>query len=376
MNGVEGANGVPGVSGGDVRLIRILKLLSDRLAITLSTTVMGRKLAELYGLNCNFHIIKTSTASGIRANIARILASVLDTPPGRFDLAYSGGEHLYDVLPALRMKLFKRTPWLALVHWVEDYPWNDKRGGTPALHRYLYWINRVVAMGLIKMFADQILAVSESTREKLVSKRGFARDRVSAVFCGLDLPFALSVRNSGEPKIYDATFMKRLNLGKGVRDLIEIWALVVAQRPRSRLQIIGDGPPDVVAELGLRIRKLGLSDCIELVGVVHDPIDKARRLAQSKLFVLPSHEENWAIVIGEALAAGLPVIAYDLAEIRHLWQERVDWIPFADTKAFASRILQRLEAPATAPLDDFLRSLDWTEIGRNEYEQMQCLIRS
>ena len=376
MNGVEGANGVPGVSGGDVRIIRILKLLSDRLEITLSTTVMGRRLAELYGLTCNFHIIRTSTASGIKANIARILASVFHAPSGQFDLAYSGGEHLYDVLPALRMKLLKRTPWLALVHWVEELPWNDKRGGTPALHRYLYWINRVVAMALIKTFADQILAVSESTREKLVNRRGFAPERVSAVFCGLDLPFALSVRNSGEPKIYDATFMKRLNLGKGVRDLIDIWALVVAQRQGSRLQIIGDGPPEVVEELSLRIRESGLHDCIELVGVVHDPIEKARRLAQSRIFVLPSHEENWAIVIGEALAAGLPVVAYDLPEIRHLWQERVDWIPFADTRAFASRVLQRLEVPATAPLDDFLRSLDWTEIGRNEYEQMQGLIRS
>jgi hypothetical protein len=45
----------------------------------------------------------------------------------KIDIVYSSCEHLYDVLPALRLKLFKKSKWYAVYHWVEEYPWNDKR---------------------------------------------------------------------------------------------------------------------------------------------------------------------------------------------------------------------------------------------------------
>lgn len=371
MNGVEGANGVPGVSGGDVRLIKMIDMLADRMNFTLSTTEMGQKLVALYEATCDYHIIHTSGESGVRANLDRVFRSVCSVPGKQFDLAYSGGEHLYDVLPALRLKLLHGTPWLALVHWVEEYPWKDKRGGTPVLHRYLYWLNRVVAMTLIKLFADRVLAVSGSTRQKLVENRGFNPAKVSTVYCGLDMPFAKSVRESTEPKRYDAVFMKRLNYGKGVRDLIDIWARVVQARPDSRLLVMGSGPSEVVAEVEERIAFHGIQKNVELAGVVHDPEEKRRRLAQSRVFVLPSHEENWAIVIGEALAAGLPVIAYDLKEIRPLWGERVSWVPFGDVDEFARRVLSMLDTTVAPPLDEFLQMLDWEKIADNEHRHMQ-----
>jgi glycosyltransferase involved in cell wall biosynthesis len=374
MNGVEGSAGTPGVSGGDVRLMRVLKLLSDRVDFTLSTTPMGKELCTLNGVVAEYKIMRTSDRPGILGNLERVIASCGNIPREHIDVAYSGGEHLYDVLPAAILRIFRRVPWIALVHWVEELPWRDKRGGTPALHRYLYWLNRVAAMFFIKAFASRVLAVSESTRQKLIATRGFEPQRVSTVYCGLDLAAANCVRTANEPKAYDAVFMKRLNFGKGVRDLIEIWEKVVRVKSGARLQVIGSGPPAVVAEIERLISAKNLERNIDLVGVVHDAGEKIRRLAQSSIFVLPSHEENWAIVIGEALAAGLPVVAYDLKEIRPLWGERVHWIALGDTSAFAQKILQLDSQPSTVPLDDFLRDLDWPKIADNEYAEMSRLV--
>jgi len=375
MNGVDGVNGVPGVSGGDVRILKILKNWSKKSTILLSTSNMGATLAKAYGIDFELKTIKGPAGSGIFVNLIKVLSSILVLPRRRVTLAYSGGEHLYDVVAPALLKTFRGIPWVAVVHWVEEYPWRDRRGGTPIIHRYLYWLNRVLAMWLIKMGADKILAVSNSTREKLISRRGIDPDRVATVYCGIDLTETLQATLRGYEKTYDAIFMKRLNYGKGVRDLVEIWAKVCESIPRAKLQIIGDGPPFVLSEIAARIKQLGLSENIDLVGVVHDQEEKLERLLRSKLFILPSHEENWAIVIGEALAAGLPVVAYDLKEIRPLWGEHVSWIPFGNVEAFASEVTRQLAQPRRVELDDFLRNLDWNRIAEVEYKHAISLLR-
>lgn len=375
LNGVEGKDGVPAVSGGDVRLIEILLRRPRDLSVYFSTSPMGRELSRAYGLDVQFNTIRIIDRYGIIGNLSRVFASIGALPKRRVSVVYSSGEHLYDVLPAAVVHFFTGAPWVALVHWVEDYPWQNKRGNTPFLHRYLYWLNRVAAMTLIKMGAKRILAVSASTRKKLIEKRGIHPDRVGEVWCGLDLHLAERIRamRPARPK-YDAVFMKRLNYGKGIVDLVEIWRQVVDRRPYAKLLIIGDGPPSVMERLSALVDERGLKENIHFAGVVHDKGIKAELLASASLFVLPSHEENWAIVIGEALACGLPVIAYDLPEIRDLWAHRVAWVDLSDTSAFANAILAQLNDRCEPELDEFLISLDWDNIARNEYREVLAVI--
>lgn len=371
MNGVEGKSGVPGVSGGDVRLIRILHHIIAEARVILGTSPMGKKLCEKYGLNVDFRVIPVADRPGFTGNLARVLWCATRIPRERVDVSYSAGEHLYDVLPAALLKIFRRTPWVAVVHWVEGYPWNDKRGGTPTVYRYLYWLNRVIALGLVRALADRVLAVSSITRDKLIREKGFPAGRIATVLCGLDLESATQSRQSSVKKQYDAIFLKRLTYGKGVLDLLEIWASVVRTCPDARLAIVGDGPEGVQLRLHERARELGIQDHVDFVGVVHEADRKAELLAASRLFILPSHEENWAIVIGEALAAGLPVFAYALKEIEPIWGDRVRWIPLGDTAAFAAEVEKALSQPdQEVPLDEFLRSLDWSAVAENEIAEV------
>lgn len=71
------------------------------------------------------------------------------------------------------------------------------------------------------------------------------------------------------------------------------------------LKLGGEEPGPRLKEL---VQKLGLGQCVEFVGYI--PLSDLPRFYQSSLFsVLPSQEEGQGIVVLEAMACGLPVIA-------------------------------------------------------------------
>jgi glycosyltransferase involved in cell wall biosynthesis len=98
----------------------------------------------------------------------------------------------------------------------------------------------------------------------------------------------------------------RLVPQKGFDLLIDAFARVASSIPEWRLVIWGEGPER--AALEAQRDRLGLSDRVSLPGITHRP---GEWIAQSDLFVLSSRFEGWGIVVGEAMAGGLPVISFN-----------------------------------------------------------------
>lgn len=98
----------------------------------------------------------------------------------------------------------------------------------------------------------------------------------------------------------------RLVPQKGFDRLIDAFARAAPAIPDWRLVIWGEGPDR--AALEAQRDRLGLADRISLPGITRQP---GEWIAQSDMFVLSSRFEGWGIVVGEAMAAGLPVISYD-----------------------------------------------------------------
>jgi glycosyltransferase involved in cell wall biosynthesis len=116
-----------------------------------------------------------------------------------------------------------------------------------------------------------------------------------------------------------------------------------------------------------------------MIGPVYDIKEKIALLAKSKLFLLPSFEENWTIVVGEALTAGLPVIAYDLLEINQVWGEHVSWIPKGDTEIFAAEVIKLLSDNEYYHMCagkgiNFMKQFDWNDIAERQLELCTKLI--
>lgn len=379
FNGIIKNNDTVSVSGGDIRLLEIMKYAPKNIEINVLTTPNGLEFLKKYEQGYKkAYVIDRVVKGGIFSNFMICLKSFFFGKTGvkeyKDGVVYSSCEHLYDVLPALRLKLQNKCKWYAVYHWVEDYPWREKRGNTPIIHRYAYWLNRYISGWIIKHFADKILAVSDQTKEKLITMKHIRSDRIKAVYCGVEYQ---KIRDIVEPlaaekgTIYDAVFMKRLNYGKGVLDLLNIWKEVVAARPNAKLAVIGDGSDEIISQINAFLDKHNMQQNVELLGVIYDTETKFRTINASKVFLLPTHEENWAIVIGEAMAAGVPVVVSRLKEIVPIWQDNVVWCDVGDIKSFSKEVLRLIENPKlaaslAAKAQAFIPRYDWKHIAKTE----------
>lgn len=132
----------------------------------------------------------------------------------------------------------------------------------------------------------------------------------------------------------------RLVHEKGYDRLIEVWKKVAGKHPDWSLHIYGDGDKEYYQKL---IDQLNIQDkCILEPATTH--IEE--KYIESSISVLSSRFEGFGMVIGEAMACGLPVIAFDCPwGPREIIQNNEDGylIPDGDIEMFANKICYLIE---------------------------------
>jgi glycosyltransferase involved in cell wall biosynthesis len=109
-------------------------------------------------------------------------------------------------------------------------------------------------------------------------------------------------------------FAGRLYALKGVKDLVRAVSRI---EDRNEIRLVLAGAPKDHAyldELRIEIGNLGLNGIVEMPGIL-DTKDLLRQLAHCLCLVLPSYQETAPMVIQEAMAAGVPVIASNICGI-------------------------------------------------------------
>lgn len=103
-------------------------------------------------------------------------------------------------------------------------------------------------------------------------------------------------------------FLSRIHPTKGIQILLEAWSGIDAtQRKGWQLIIAGEGEQDYVRELQDLIQLKYSGSDISYVGPKYGK-EKVKTYHQADVFVLPTHSENFGMVIAEAMSCGLPVI--------------------------------------------------------------------
>ena len=138
---------------------------------------------------------------------------------------------------------------------------------------------------------------------------------------GIGIPLRQAQR-AGHSRPRTVLFMSRLHPKKGLLDLVAAWAAVAA--PEWRLVIAGPDEDGFGRIVERAVVRAGLSGSVTFTGAVAG-VAKHELLSNADVFVLPSHSENFGIVVGEALAYAVPAIATTATPWEVLESGRCGW---------------------------------------------------
>ncbi|MGA2351485.1 MAG: glycosyltransferase [Terracidiphilus sp.] len=166
--------------------------------------------------------------------------------------------------------------------------------------------------------ADFVVTVSEDLRSKAIAM-GASPAASRAVINGCDLSaFHPSDRREARQKLgIDANaetvvYIGRMDIKKGLRELVEAAAILRMDRPNLRMYLIGDGPDKYLVENV--IRDSNATSYIHAVPACAFD-DVAIWMAAADVVTLPSYMEGCPNVVLEALACGRPVVATNVGGI-------------------------------------------------------------
>ena len=142
------------------------------------------------------------------------------------------------------------------------------------------------------------------------------------------------------------TFVGLVTEDKGVFDLVEIARLLRDRDYRFTLSIVGEGTPQEIARLKEKICRYDLEKFVRLTGVLVGK-QKFKLLQQTTIFLFPTYfrAETQPTAIMEALALGVPAVAYDWRGIKTIIDQGVNGylVPPRDVNAFCQAIEQILK---------------------------------
>jgi len=227
----------------------------------------------------------------------------------------------HDELPWNIMAVYmssSRRPWTAFL--------NELPGGLPLLKWYAReTIGRLDFYKSIMKYAlcRKILCALNETIPLLVSKslevelKGLGLELRRYIIPAIPFGVNWTLLKKVKPyeKQYDATFVARLVPEKGIYDLIYIWKIVTNIIKDATLCIIGRfcRRKDHI-KLKHLVKKYGLENNITFKGYLAEN-EKFSILKSSKIFLYPSRYDAGPITVLEALACGIPVVAYKVPAI-------------------------------------------------------------
>ena len=155
-----------------------------------------------------------------------------------------------------------------------------------------------------------------------------------------------------KPKIL---FLSRLHEKKGVHTLIDAAGLMKKSGRAFQLLIAGPEDSEYAKGLHRQVEQLQLKDVVNFLGMVAG-VEKISLYQAADVFVLPTFQENFGLVLLESLAAGTPVVTTRGTDI---WQEIA-----GAGQAVVENTAEKLAEAIGKLLDDPARAKELGESGR------------
>ena len=211
--------------------------------------------------------------------------------------------------------------------------------------------------------ADHIIAVSELTRQILISRYGIPARKLSVVHNGIQP----KVLPRTEKKIKDkiVTFLGRVTFQKGPEYFVVAAHKVLKKLPNVRFVMAGSG--DKFEEAIRMVASMGMGSRFHFTGFLNTD-DVNVLLSQTDLYVMPSVSEPFGISPLEAVQAGVPVIISKQSGVSEILKHAIK-LDFWDTEALADTmygilIHKPLSRLLSAGASAEVKSFTWDEAAR------------
>lgn len=217
-------------------------------------------------------------------------------------------------------------PYIAFTHGMLD-PYFKRRYPLKHVKKLLYW-----RWGLYPVLRDAAAVCFTSEEERILACQSFRpyRCREVVINYGTGGPPQEESGSSADeqraaffaqwPRLQDKRillYLSRIDRKKGCDLLLKAFAQVAKQDSRLHLVMAGPDKTGWRGELEALAQGLGLAQRVTWTGMVTgDAKWGAYRAAEA--FALPSHQENFGLVVAEALSCGVPVLISDKVNI---WRE-------------------------------------------------------
>ncbi len=207
-------------------------------------------------------------------------------------------------------------------------------------------------IGQLVMNADVVVCISEFEKN-LIEASGFSVKRFELVSPGVDLqeferahlPF-YERYGIDVSKKHILLFVGRLAPEKGLDILLQSFSSALDLEPEMLLVVVGPDAGYQQTLVGLAA-SLGCAQNTVFTGPL-DRIDLVAAFQQATLFVFPTRYEAFGIVLVEAMAAGLPIVASRAAAVPFVVPDRECGLlsPVGDSSTIAGNIVELVRNPA------------------------------
>lgn len=240
---------------------------------------------------------------------------------GDYDVVIVNGLWNYAALVARLALVGGKTPYVVYPHGMLD-PWFRRHAPAKAAVKQIVWW---LCEGALLANASSVLFTTEDechlargsfwpyrVRERIV---GYGASDIEGDSRVQNAAFRAAVPQLGNRRFL--LFLSRIHPKKGCDLLVSAFAGAAADHPDLDLVIAGPDQVGLQAELQGLAGRLGIGHRVHWPGPLFgDAKWGAMRAAEA--FVLPSHQENFGIVVAEAMAAGTPVLTTKFVNI---WRE-------------------------------------------------------
>jgi glycosyltransferase involved in cell wall biosynthesis len=252
---------------------------------------------------------------------ARKLVPWLLKHASAYDAVFVRGIWQYHSLGCWRALRNSAVPYFVFPHGMLD-PWFRRAHPLKHAKKWLYW-----PWSEYRVLRDAKAVLFTCEEERILARESFWLYRCDerVVSYGTSAPresgqsqreafFAL---HPGLRNKHLALFLGRIHSKKGCDLLIDAYAEVLRNQPNWHLVIAGPDQDGLQSKLMARAQEQQLDHAITWTGMIAGDV-KYGALRAAEVFVLPSHQENFGIVVAEALACATPVL---ISKKVNIWRE-------------------------------------------------------